>query len=99
MTRETNVLELISPLGYPRIEAQASRKTLDSVVGRRVGFIWNQYPATRHFWPHLESAVEDACKPSAVHRAYKSNTWTPLENTKFGALAGEVDYLVIGVGA
>ena len=93
------MLELISPLGYPRTEAQASRKTLDTPVGRRVGFIWNQYQATRHFWPHLERAVEDLCKPSAVHRAYKSNTWTPLEKDKFGALAAEVDFLVVGVGA
>jgi hypothetical protein len=93
------VLELISPEGHPRIEAQASRRALATPVGRRAGFIWNQYPATRHFWPHLERAVEDACKPSAVQRAYKSNTWTPLEPEKFSVLASEVDYLVIGVGA
>ena len=93
------MLELISPLGYPRIEEQAKRRTLDTPVGRRVGFIWNQYPATKHFWPLLEHAVEDVCKPSAVHRAYKSNTWTPLETSKFSALTAEVDYLVIGVGA
>ena len=93
------MLELISPVGHPRIETQASRKTLDTPVGRRVGFIWNQYPATRHFWPHLERAVEAACQPAAVHRAYKSNTWTPLEPAQFGTLAAAVDYLVVGVGA
>ena len=93
------MLELISPVGHPRIEAQASRKALDTPVGRRVGFIWNQYPATRHFWPHLERAVEDLCKPAAVQRAYKSNTWTPLDRAQFGELAAAVDYLVIGVGA
>ena len=93
------MIELVSPIGHPRVEAQAERRALDTPIGRRVGFIWNQYPATRHFWPHLERAVEDACKPAAVKRAYKSNTWTPLEGAQFSALAAEVDYLVVGVGA
>ena len=93
------MLELISPLGHPRIEAQAQRRSLDTPVGRRVGFIWNQYQATRHFWPRLERAVEELCKPSMVQRAYKSNTWTPLDKTQFNEIAASVDYLVIGVGA
>ena len=93
------MIELISPIGHPRIEAQAKRKTLDTLAGRRLGFIWNQYPATRHFWPQLERAVEDACRPAAVQRAYKSNTWTPLDPAQFGAPAADIDYLVIGVGA
>lgn len=93
------MLELISPLGYPRIEAQANRRSLDTPVGRRVGFIWNQYPATRHFWPRLERAVEQLCKPAMVQRAYKSNTWTPLDPAQFNEIAASVDYLVIGVGA
>ena len=91
--------ELISPVGYPRIEEQAQRRSLDSPVGRRVGFIWNQYQTTRNFWPRLERAVEDLCKPPVVERAYKSNTWMPLDQTRFGELSAAVDYLVIGVGA
>ena len=93
------MLELISPIGYPRIQAQADRRRLDTPVGGRIGFIWNQYPATQHFWPHLERAVEDLCKPSAVRRAYKINTWMPLESAQFDSLAAAVDYFVIGVGA
>jgi hypothetical protein len=96
---EGNVLELISPVGHARIEGQATRRSLETPVGRRVGFIWNQYQATRHFWPRLERAVEELCKPTAVRRAYKSNTWTPLDKTQFSELAAAVDYLVIGVGA
>jgi hypothetical protein len=93
------VIELINPVGYPRVEQQARRRALDTPVGRRLGYIWNQYQTTRNFWPRLESAVEALCKPPAVHRAYKSNTWTPLEKDRFGELAAAVDYLVIGVGA
>jgi len=93
------VIELISPVGYPRVEAQVERRALDTPIGRRVGFIWNQYPATKGFWPRLEHALEDLAKPVSVERAYKSNTWMPIEKTRFAELSKSVDYLVIGVGA
>jgi len=93
------MIELVSPVGHPRVEEQARRKALGTPAVRRLGFIWNQYQTTRIFWPLLERAVEDACRPSAVERAYKSNTWTPLEGARFGELSAAVDYLVIGVGA
>ena len=93
------MIELISPVGFPRLEQQAARKRLGTPVGRRVGFIWNQYQTTHNFWPRLERAVEAACKPAAVARAYKANTWTPLGAAQFGELAAAADYLVIGVGA
>lgn len=93
------MIQLISPVGYPRVQAQAPRKLLGNPIGLRVGFIWNQYQTTRNFWPRLEGAVEALCKPSTVQRAYKNNTWMPLEQNRFSQLASEVDYLVIGVGA
>jgi len=93
------VIELISPVGHPRVQAQAERRRLDTPVGRRVGFIWNQYPATRNFWPRLERALEDLCQPSLVQRAYKTNTWSPLDKASFREIASAVDYLVVGVGA
>ena len=93
------MLELVDPVGYPRIQAQAERRSLDTTAGRRVGFIWNQYPVTRGFWPHLERELEGLCKPARIERAYKSNTWAPLEAEKFKQIANAVDYLVVGVGA
>jgi hypothetical protein len=93
------MIELVSPLGHPRVQAQAERRIIRDPVGLRVGFIWNQYQTTRNFWPRLEAAVEAVCKPAAVERAYKSNTWMPLEANRFAELTGQVDYLVVGVGA
>ena len=93
------MIELISPIGYPRVEAQAERRRMDSPVGRRLGFIWNQYQTTRNFWPRLEREVEALCGSPAAQRAYKGNTWMPLERDNFGKLASQVDYLVVGVGA
>lgn len=93
------MIELVSPKGYPRVEAQAERRALDTPAGKRVGFIWNQYSVTHNFWPRLERALEKITEAPSVRRAYKTNTWTPLEKPKFDALAAEVDYLVVGVGA
>src|SRR5471032_3356770 len=96
---EDEMLELINPVGYPRVQAQASRRSLDTPVGRRMGFIYNQYPVTLGFWARLERALEDLCKPPHIERAYKINTWAPLEPAKFKQIAGAVDCLVVGVGA
>ena len=93
------MIELISPLGHPKIEEQETRTRLGTVVGRRVGFIWNQYQTTRNFWPRLERATEVVCKPRSVRRAYKENTWTPLEKARFAELTAVVDFLIVGVGA
>jgi hypothetical protein len=93
------MLELVDPVGYPRVEKQASRRSLDTPVGRRMGIIWNQYPVTRGFWPKLERELEALCRPPSVERAYKGNTWAPLEPAKFEHVAGASDYLVVGVGA
>ena len=93
------MLELINPLGYARLQAQANRRVLDTPVGRRMGFIYNQYPVTQGFWAQLERELEALCKPPQIERAYKSNTWAPLEPEKFKQIADAVDYLVVGVGA
>jgi hypothetical protein len=93
------MIELVSPIGHPRVEEQARRRALGTPVGRRMGFIWNQYQTTRNFWPRLEREIEALCRPPVAQRAYKSNTWTPLDPARFGELAASVDCLVIGVGA
>ncbi len=93
------MLELVSPIGYPRMQSQAQRRSLETPVGRRVGFIWNQYPVTKGFWERFESAFEELSSPLAVERAYKNNTWAPLDAKKFEQVAAAVDYFIVGVGA
>ena len=93
------MLELIDPVGHPRVQAQAMRRALKTPVGRRLGIIYNQYGVTRGFWAQLERVLEETCKPPRIERAYKANTWAPLEPAKFKAIADAVDYFVVGVGA
>ena len=90
---------VVSPVGYARIEQQVARRHLGGLAGRSVGFLWNQYPTTQGFWMQLEQAIEALGKPPAVQRAYKKNTWMPLDKERFSELASQVDYLVVGVGA
>jgi hypothetical protein len=97
--KESDVIEIVSPVGHPRVQAQAPRRVLETLSGRSVGFIWNQYQATGNFWPRLERALEELCQPRAVQRAYKANTWSPLDKERFRELAHSVDYMVVGVGA
>ncbi len=93
------MLEVYSPVGYPPVSELAKRRVMDTPVGRRVGFIWNQYQTTNGFWPRLERALEAICKPSEIRRAYKDNTWSPLDKARFKEIVESVDYLVVGVGA
>ena len=90
---------IVSPLGQARVESHAERKHLGSAVGRSVGFLWNQYPTTKDFWEQFEKSMALAGKPPTVLRAYKKNTWMPLEKNQFSELTSQVDYLVVGVGA
>ena len=93
------MLEVLSPVGYPPVHEIAKRRALDTPIGRRVGFIWNQYQTTKGFWPRMEQALEAICKPAEIRRAYKNNTWSPLDKSRFDDLVDSVDYLVVGVGA
>jgi hypothetical protein len=86
-------------LGHPRQEREAERRPLETPFGKRMGFIWNQYQTTHNFWPRFERAFEALSRPQSVERAYKSNTWTPLDPAQFAGLSASVDYLIVGVGA
>ena len=55
------MIELVSPLGFPKVEAQAERRPLETPFGRRVGFIWNQYPGNEALL-----AAPRACSGSTV---------------------------------
>ncbi len=94
-----NAFTVVSPLGEARSEPHAEKKHLGSAIGRKAGFIWNQYPTTKDFWEQFENAITLLGKPPEVQRVYKKNTWMPLEKDRFIELTAQVDYLVVGVGA
>lgn len=93
------MLQVYDPVGLPPAPAAKERRTLPTLVGAKVGFVWNQYASTRRFWPELEKAVAALYEPASTRRVYKDNTWNIAERDKLGAALAESDYLIVGVGA
>lgn len=93
------MLQVYDPMGLPPSHAKKRRKTLSTLLNRRVAFVWNQYASTKRFWPELERAVDALYEPIAVQRIYKENTWSPAERDQLDKTLADSDYLVVGVGA
>jgi hypothetical protein len=74
-------------------------RALPSLGGRRMGLLWSQHAATVKFWPVLEKVAEEKFRPVEVHRLYKQSTWNVATPDEIAALAREVDYVLVGVGA
>ena len=93
------MLQAYSPIGFPAAGVNKARRNLDSLHGKKIGFLWNQYNTTQRFWPRFEEAVVARNEPGAVLRAYKENTWTPLAGDKLREFLLGIDCAVVGVGA
>ena len=72
---------------------------LDSLNGRKAGFIFNQHASGLAFWKGLEAEVEQRFKPASMHRVYKENTWAPAPKADVEKLIEETDYVLVGLGA
>ena len=77
---------------------QVERK-LESLQGKKVGYIFNQHNSALTFWKTLEQQIDKELNPSAVHRVYKTNTWASAPRADVERLMGQTDYALIGVGA
>ncbi len=93
------MLQAYSPVGFPAAGSSKVRRHLESLRGKKIGFLWNQYNTTQRFWPRFEEAVVAKNEPGAIVRAYKENTWTPLAGEKLLEFLLNVDCAVVGVGA
>ncbi|MBI1733941.1 MAG: hypothetical protein HYR51_02095 [Candidatus Rokubacteria bacterium] len=71
---------------------------LAALEGRRMGLLWGQHASSVKFWPVFEKVAEARFRPSEIHRVYKASTWNVAPAEDIEALAGKVDYVVVGVG-
>lgn len=90
---------LLDPTGSVAKIQRQEEHHLESLTGKKVGYIFNQHKSALDFWQALEQAVEKKFKPSAAHRVYKENTWAPAPRADVDRLMQETDYALIGVGA
>lgn len=93
-------MKVFDPIGEINPAPQGKRRrSLETVVGRRVGFLWGRHAASVKFWPVLEDMIQTSFVPSEVYKVYKESTWNPVSADKLQDLASKIDYAIIGVGA
>lgn len=90
---------LFDPTGNIAQHSQPKEHLLDTLNGKKVGYIFNQHASAGAFWQALEREVDRTLHPSAVHRIYKENTWAPAAKSTVDQLVLETDYALVGVGA
>ena len=92
-------IKMLDPVGDVETVAQAQEKVLETLNGRRVGYVFNQHVTALAFWQKLEEEVGQRVKPASVHKVYKVNTWAPAPRADLDQLSAETDYVLVGVGA
>jgi hypothetical protein len=92
-------IQLMDPTGTIAGGKRAREQVLETLNGRKAGFIFNQHASGLAFWKALEQEVERRYKPASMHRVYKENTWAPAPKADVEGLAGETDYVLVGLGA
>jgi hypothetical protein len=92
-------IELFDPVGEVETLQRQTERTLQTLVGKKAGYVFNQHVSALVFWKALESEIEKTLKPARVLRINKSNTWAPAPRADANRLLQETDYALVGVGA
>ncbi len=92
-------IELLDPIGVVETVRRKEERVLETVAGKRAGFIFNQHVSALTFWKAMETQLETTLKPAHVYRVYKANTWASAPKAEVDRLIQETDYAVVGVGA
>ena len=90
---------LYDPVGEVPTPEDTVQGFLDTVRGKRVGYVFNQHTTALHFWNHLELEVKAQLSPSSEFKLYKNNTWRPAPEAEMAKLLKQIDYGLVGVGA
>jgi hypothetical protein len=92
-------IQLFDPVGEVEAVERKPARLLETLNGRRVGYVFNQHVSAIAFWKSMESEIEATLAPSSALRIYKSNTWAPAPRADANRVLEEVDYVLVGVGA
>ena len=90
---------IFNPVGEVAPAESASAVGIGSLAGKAVGLVCNHHPAITGIWAELEKGIEREWKPALMKRVAKPNISKPQTKEQLSALAAEVDYVVVGVGA
>lgn len=92
-------IQLFDPVGEVEAVERKPARLLETLNGRRVGYVFNQHVSAQAFWKALEHEIEATLQPASALRVYKSNTWAPAPRADANRVLEEVDYVLVGVGA
>lgn len=92
-------IQLLDPTGQVATIKLQEEHALDSLKGKRVGYVFNQHKSGLAFWEALEREIERKFSPASVCRIYKENTWAPAPKAEMEQLIKETDYALVGLAA
>ena len=92
-------IQLFDPVAEVEQVQRRAERALDSVKGKRVGYVFNQHVSSLLFWKHLEAQVAARLRPSSEFKVYKPNTWAQAPKAEVEELLGGRDFALVGVGA
>ena len=92
-------IHVFNPVGEVEATRFAAVTHLHEPRGTRLGLVFNHHPACVDLWTQLERAIERSLVPPALHRVAKPNISVPQPEAQLAALATQVDYVLVGVGA
>jgi hypothetical protein len=73
-------------------------RRLESLQGTRMGLLWSQHASSEKFWPVFERIAQLTFHPATVERLYKESTWNVATPDEIETLAGQTDFVLVGVG-
>jgi hypothetical protein len=92
-------IQLFDPVAEVEQVERRAERVLDSVKGKRVGYVFNQHVSSLLFWKHLEREVAARLGPSSEFKVYKPNTWAQAPKAEMEELLRRTDLALVGVGA
>jgi len=73
------IFHVLDPSSEVEVLAQQPAPRLESLVGKKVGFISNGKEGTRGYFAHLEQLLREECGVSDVVQCVKSNYSAPAD--------------------
>lgn len=92
-------IRVYDPVGEVGPIAAVAPRRLDALQGGRVGYVFNHHPAAEAVWQSLEINIGKLLSPRALTRIDKDNVAISVPRPDLERLAGEADYVLVGIGA
>jgi hypothetical protein len=92
-------IKIYDPVGEVGPIVTVAPSGLAAMEGGRIGYVFNHHPAAEAVWQSLEANIDRMLHPRSLARIDKDNVAISVPRPKLEHLAGQADYLVVGVGA